>query len=165
LQEAFEDMDRDLKFRKEVRVEMLRKLDEPGDDGGFSSLAKSIRHDLDYDIGCGLPPRSESSVLGRPVPVRHIPRFAAHVAVHLRARLGKLRLTEENTRLVEREYLRVCRVRGVHDVDVVSHQGHVMNAFFTEDVLDKSSERRRRLPGWLLKLTGLGGSTGPLQPY
>nr|WRQ65079.1 tombus P33-like protein [Tolivirales sp.] len=78
-----------------------------------------------------------------------VPRFAAACAIHLRAKLGALSRTEANILLVQRKYLEVCRRHGVRDVDTVLHQGFVMNAVFTESVLDDIAASRRRLPAWI----------------
>ena len=80
---------------------------------------------------------------------RVIPKFAAAMALSLRAKLGRMRPTEANLMLVERKYLEVCRNAHVRDVDVVSHQQFAMNAYFGEDVLDHVGTVRRRLPSWL----------------
>jgi len=78
-----------------------------------------------------------------------VPRFAAACVVHLRAKLGALSNSEANILLVQRKYLEVCRKHGVRDVDTVLHQGFVMNAMFTESVLDDIAASRRRLPAWI----------------
>lgn len=88
-----------------------------------------------------------------PAPVdRHvkvIPRFAAACVTVLRSRLGVLGRTSANLLLVQREYLRLCRRRGVRAHDIASHQLHVMNAFFTNDVYERVAQSRRRVPKWL----------------
>lgn len=78
-----------------------------------------------------------------------IPRFAAACVLHLRAKLGALPNNEANVLLVQRKYLEMCRKHNVRDVDTVLHQGFVMNAMFTESVLDDISASRRRLPKWI----------------
>jgi len=78
-----------------------------------------------------------------------VPKFAAACVLHLRAKLGALSNSEANVLLVQRKYLEVCRKHGVRDVDVVLHQGFVMNAMFTESVLDDIASSRRRLPAWM----------------
>lgn len=81
--------------------------------------------------------------------VQVIPRFAGACVAVLRSRLGVLGRTSANLLLVQREYLRLCRRRGVRAHDIVSHQLHVMNAFFTDDVYDRVAQTRRRIPAWL----------------
>lgn len=78
-----------------------------------------------------------------------IPKFAAACALHIRAKLGAMEANEANVLLVQRKYLEVCRRHGVRDVDTVLHQGFVMNAVFTESVLDDLASSRRRLPAWI----------------
>lgn len=78
-----------------------------------------------------------------------IPKFAAACALHIRAKLGAMEANEANVLLVQRKYLEVCRRHGVRDVDTVLHQGFVMNAVFTESVLDDIASSRRRLPAWI----------------
>lgn len=78
-----------------------------------------------------------------------IPKFAAACTLHIRAKLGAMEATEANLLLVQRKYLEICRRHNVRDVDIVLHQGHVMNAVFTESVLDDLASSRRRLPAWI----------------
>lgn len=78
-----------------------------------------------------------------------VPKFAAACALHIRAKLGALENNEANVLLVQRKYLEICRRHGVRDVDTVLHQGFVMNAVFTESVLDDIAASRQRLPAWL----------------
>lgn len=78
-----------------------------------------------------------------------IPKFAAACALHIRAKLGAMEANEANVLLVQRKYLEVCRRHGVRDVDIVLHQGFVINAVFTESVLDDIASSRRRLPAWI----------------
>lgn len=87
--------------------------------------------------------------IGRKGRAKIVPRFAAACAVHLRAKLGALSQSDANILLVQRKYLEVCRRHGVRDVDTVLHQGFVMNAVFTESVLDDLAASRRRLPAWI----------------
>jgi len=82
-------------------------------------------------------------------PARVIPKFAAAVVVHLRARLGVLARTDANLLLIQRKYLEVCREHGVRDVDVASHLQFVLNAFFTEDVFERVAKTRLRAPRWM----------------
>lgn len=78
-----------------------------------------------------------------------IPKFAAACTLHIRAKLGAMEATEANMLLVQRKYLEICRRHNVRDVDIVLHQGFVMNAVFTESVLDDVAASRRRLPAWI----------------
>lgn len=78
-----------------------------------------------------------------------VPKFAAACALHIRTKLGALANNEANVLLVQRKYLELCRKHGVRDVDTVLHQGFVMNAVFTESVLDDVASSRKRLPAWL----------------
>jgi len=80
---------------------------------------------------------------------RIVPKFAAACALHIRSKLGALRVNEANTLLVQRKYLEICRKHNVRDVDTVLHQQFVMNAVFTESVLDDVATCRRRLPRWV----------------
>lgn len=78
-----------------------------------------------------------------------VPKFAAACALHLRSKLGALANNEANVLLVQRKYLEICRKHRVRDVDTVLHQQFVMNAVFTESVLDDIATSRRRLPKWV----------------
>lgn len=78
-----------------------------------------------------------------------VPKFAAACALHIRSKLGAMEGTEANVLLVQRKYLEVCRRHNVRDVDTVLHQGFVMNAVFTEGVLDDVAQSRKRLPAWI----------------
>lgn len=82
-------------------------------------------------------------------PARVVPKFAAAVTLHIKAKLGVLAKTEANLLLVQRKYLEVCRDHRVRDVDVVSHMQFVQNAYFTEDVLERLAKTRLRAPAWL----------------
>lgn len=82
-------------------------------------------------------------------PARIVPKFAAACALHMRAKLGALATNEANMLLVQRKYLELCRRHRVRDVDTVLHQQFVMNAVFTEGVLDEVATTRRRLPAWI----------------
>lgn len=83
------------------------------------------------------------------LPACFVPKFAASMALHLRTKLGHLQPNEANMLLAEREYLRVARKLHVRDVDIVSHQRHVLNALFGETVLDSIALTRTRLPAWM----------------
>ncbi len=100
-------------------------------------------------------PEPSYSVVGDSAQVKIIPKFAAACAIHLRARLGVLTKDQTNILLVQREYLRVCKLRHVRSVDVVLHQQHVINAFFGETPLDEVGNTRKRLPAWLKALAGM----------
>jgi hypothetical protein len=93
----------------------------------------------------GLDPLSEC----RFEQAQIIPKFAAACALHIRTKLGAMEANEANVLLVQRKYLEVCRRLNVRDVDIVLHQGFVMNAVFTESVLDDVASSRRRLPAWI----------------
>nr|WRQ65475.1 tombus P33-like protein [Tolivirales sp.] len=84
-----------------------------------------------------------------PTPARIVPRFAAAVTLHIKAKLGVLSRTPANLMLVQRKYLEVCRDHGVRDVDTTSHLQFVLNTYFTEDVLDRLAKTRLRAPAWL----------------
>lgn len=92
--------------------------------------------------------------------VRVVPKFAAAVALHMRTLLGKMEVNEANILLAQRKYLEICRRRGVRDVDTVAHQQHTMNAFFTEDVLDRVGLALARAPTWVRWLTSTRKSAG-----
>lgn len=81
-----------------------------------------------------------------------VPKFAAACALHIRTKLGALANNEANVLLVQRKYLELCRRHGVRDVDTVQHQQFVLNAVFTESVLDDVATVRRRLPKWIVWL-------------
>lgn len=78
-----------------------------------------------------------------------VPKFAAACSLHIRAKLGALLPTEANMLLVQRKYLEICRKHNVRDVDTVLHQQLVLNAVFTESVLDEVATCRRRVPQWV----------------
>lgn len=88
-------------------------------------------------------------------PACIVPKFAAACALHIRAKLGALSVSEANTLLVQRKYLEICRKHHVRDVDTVLHQQFVLNAVFTESVLDDVATSRRRLPRWVSWLDSL----------
>lgn len=88
-------------------------------------------------------------------PARIVPKFAAACALHLRSKLGSLANNEANILLVQRKYLELCRRHKLRDVDTVLHQQFVMNAVFTEGVLDEVATVRRRLPRWISWLDSL----------
>lgn len=85
-------------------------------------------------------------------PARIAPKFAAACALHIRAKLGVLTMSDANMLLVQRKYLEICRRHKVRDVDIVLHQQFVMNTVFTEGVLDEVATVRRRLPRWVMWL-------------
>jgi len=101
-----------------------------------------------------------SGITERKEVVRVMPKFAAAVALHMRTLLGKMGATEANVLLAQRKYLEICRRRGVRDVDIVAHQQHVMNAFFTEDVLDRVGLAVARAPSWVRWLSCVRRSSG-----
>jgi len=107
----------------------------------------------DYFDQLGVPRNllagTDQQMLGVARPARVVPRFAAAMALHLRAKLGKLAYSEANLLLVQRKYLEVCSRKHVRDVDAVSHQQFVVNAFFGEDVLDRVGTVRLRTPWWV----------------
>jgi len=87
--------------------------------------------------------------------VRIIPKFAAAVALHIRAKLGKLQTNESNLLLVQRKYLEICHNHGVRDSDMIMHQQHVMNLVFDLQIADSVALSRRRVPRWLQWLDGV----------
>nr|WRQ65453.1 hypothetical protein [Tolivirales sp.] len=89
------------------------------------------------------------------VSARIVPKFAAACALRMRCKLGSLQANEANVLLVQRKYLELCRQRNVRDVDAVLHQQFVINAVFTEGVLDEVATVRRRLPKWISWLDSL----------
>lgn len=168
---VLDEYDADVQFRAEVRAQMLLKMEYPRSDGHVvRSLADTLRRDLGYEIA---PETAKDRPEDHPdnnrglydplvTPVVHIPRFTATMAIHMRARLGKLENNLENSLVVCAEYRRVARYHKVHDVDIVAHEGLVLNAFFNEDVLDRASQRRRRLPAWIKAMIGPSQVGGPL---
>jgi hypothetical protein len=93
--------------------------------------------------------------------VRVVPKFSAAVVLCLRAKFGNLTPTEPNRLLIEREYLKVCREGAVRNVDIIAHQQCVLNAFFTEGVLDEQCTVRTRAPRWLREAFGVVPKAAP----
>lgn len=83
-----------------------------------------------------------------------IPKFAAALVLCLRSKFGNLSLTEANRLLIEREYLRICQTATVRNVDIVMHQQCVINAYFTEGVMEEVCTVRTRVPRWLREAFG-----------
>jgi len=110
-----------------------------------------------YFLRMGVDPLA-ASVGGQ---AKIVPKFAAACALHIRTKLGALANNEANVLLVQRKYLELCRRHGVRDVDTVLHQGFVMNAVFTESVLDDVAASRKRLPAWIRVLEEIP-STGSI---
>lgn len=102
--------------------------------------------DLHFEM-LGVDPLRLTGVDTQPTSV--VPKFAASMALMLRAKLGRLAPNEANVLLVEREYLRVARKLNVRDVDIVAHQQFVMNAVFGEGILDSVALTRSRVPRWM----------------
>lgn len=94
------------------------------------------RHDI---LGC----------LAKPQPVLVVPKFAAAVTLHIKAKLGVLAKNESNLLLVQRKYLEICRDHNVRDCDAAAHLQVVLNAYFTEDVFERIAKTRLRAPAWL----------------
>jgi len=116
------------------------------------------------DLGIKVEACYESTTRGaNERPARIVPKFAAACALHIRSKLGSLATNDANVLLVQRKYLELCRRHGVRDVDTVLHQQFVMNAVFTECVLDEVATVRRRLPRWVSWLDSLEkpGVTSP----
>lgn len=88
------------------------------------------------------------------LPTCVVPKFAASMCLMLRSKLGRLATNEANILLVEKEYLRVARNLRVRDVDIISHQQHVINAVFSEESFERIALSRNRIPRWLLRLHG-----------
>jgi len=92
--------------------------------------------------------------------------FVARMVVMLRARLGPMAPTEANQRLVRIEYMRICRPPGdevrIREHDMVMHEAHVLNAFFSELAFESVAHVRGRVPGWLR--LGLGIETPQARP-
>lgn len=156
--------------RSRVRSEMRMHLGYEGRGTCVSNVIDTVLKDTGYDLSdmgtirqanegvkrteaqwdayfkrIGVDPLAESHI----GPARIVPKFAAACVLHLRAKLGVLSKSEANVLLVQRKYLEVCRKHRVRDVDTVLHQGFVMNAMFTESVLDDIASSRRRLPAWI----------------
>ncbi len=150
-------------IRREIRVSMIGHLPEMANDCVEQSMrdAAAIGYDMTNAQGrssmsvgnLGLAVRNAQASILNPVQnVAIVPRFAASCALLLRTRLGRLPHNEANQLLVQREYLRICRMRGVRAVDIVAHQQYVANAFFGEDVLDRIALTRSRWPAWMRAL-------------
>lgn len=147
-------------IRGEIRRAMVDHNPETLNDCVEQSMleAMQIGYDMTNAQGRATLPVC-TAIVTTPVAPRRIieqvsvvPRFAASCALLLRARLGRLPPNEANHLLVQREYLKICRTRGVRAVDIVAHQQHVANAFFTEDVLDRVALTRSRWPRWMRTL-------------
>ncbi len=83
-----------------------------------------------------------------------IPKFAAAMVLCLRSKFGNLSLSEANRLLIEREYLRICQAAVVRNVDIIMHQQCVINAYFTEGVMEEVCTVRTRVPRWLREAFG-----------
>lgn len=92
--------------------------------------------------------------------VQLIPRFVAASIVSLRAKFGALEHREDNVLLIQREYLRVSRDANVRACDVELHRQHVINGFFSEDVLNKLGTVRTRIPRWMRDAYGREAAMG-----
>lgn len=168
----------DRRVRREVREEMrVQHGYLPGRDCLESVMAVTLRDDA-YNLGdmslleeanrgvtrtaaewdeyfrkLGVPRNlaagTDRQMLSLERPAQIVPRFAAAMALHLRALLGRLAYNEANLLLVQRKYLEVCRLKHVRNVDAVSHQQFVLNAVFGEDVLDRVGTARSRTPWWV----------------
>lgn len=134
--------------------------DAEGNVDDIASAVADVYRVSGYDLGgqsrdqpmmFGTVPSELPLIVPAPVDqhVQVIPRFAGACVAVLRSRLGVLGRTSANLLLVQREYLRLCRRRGVRAHDIASHQLHVMNAFFTDSVYDRVAQSRRRVPIWL----------------
>lgn len=91
----------------------------------------------------------ETKIAQKHTTAKIIPKFAAACVLQIRAKLGVLANNEANVLLVQRKYLELTRHHKVRDVDIVLHQQFVINAVFTEGVLDDTASVRRRLPRWI----------------
>lgn len=180
--DGLDEIAADARMRRSVRNEMRQQPGFlPGRDCLVSVMAVTLRDDA-YDLGdmslleeanrgvtrthqewqdyfakLGVPRNLEAGTdqqqLSAQRPAQVVPRFAAAMALHLRAKLGRLAYNEPNLLLVQRKYLEVCKLKHVRDVDTVSHQQFVVNAFFGEDVLDRVGTARQRTPWWVRWLT------------
>jgi hypothetical protein len=95
-----------------------------------------------------------------PTEVKVVPKFAAACVLALKAKFGHIHRTEANRILIQTEYLKMCREGNVRNCDIASHRQHVLNAFFTEEVMERVGLVRTRVPGWLRKLFGSKESDG-----
>ncbi len=93
---------------------------------------------------------------------RIVPKFAAAVVLHLKAKFGALSMDDANVMLIQRDYLKVCREHKVRDVDIASHRQHVLNAYFTEGVLEELALTRTRAPRWMRLLERKSGPSKPV---
>lgn len=147
-------------IRRNLRTHYVNDvMDAEGNSDSIATAVRDVYEGTGYDLGGqpranpeGVPPhRNVQAIVVRTTvdnTVRVIPRFAAACVTVLRVRLGVLGRTDANLLLVQREYLRICRRRGIRSADILSHQMFVMNAFFTEDVFERVAQSRRRLPIW-----------------
>lgn len=136
--------------RERIRESMLAHYYEATNDCVEQSMRDAAEAGYDMTNAQGRTALAISSAVVGPITnVSVVPKFAASCALLLRSRLGRLPPNEANQLLVQREYLKICRTRGVRAVDVVAHQQFVANAFFTEDVLDRIALTRARWPRWM----------------
>lgn len=137
-------------IREKIRESMLAHYYEAANDCVEQSVKDAALAGYDMTNAQGRSTLAISSAVLTPITnVSVVPKFAASCALLLRSRLGRLPPNEPNYLLVQREYLKICRTRGVRAVDVVAHQQFVTNAFFTEDVLDRIALTRSRWPSWM----------------
>lgn len=145
-----ENYRQDERIRGDIRSAMRTQM---GYNGGVTCVAGAIRaaEAEGYHMV-----RSEAPVpmLEAEGPIvnpqaRIIPKFAAAVCLHLKAKFGHLSRDEANMLVVQRDYLKICREHGVRDVDIASHRQFVLNAFFTEDVMEHIALTRTRAPKWM----------------
>jgi len=121
---------------------------EPDSDGIVFGDLPPVKADEEVRVVFGLETVGNDSEVNRGTSMV-IPKFAAAVVLALRSKLGKLAPSEANRLLIEREYLKVCRDTSVRNVDTIMHQQFVMNAYFTEGIVDQLATTRVRLPKWL----------------
>lgn len=100
--------------------------------------------------------RSHALSQVRKVPGQRLPRFVAAAVLCLRERLGAPPLlvkTQENEQLVLREYLRLCRNRGIRTYDTILHLEDVVEGVFREWVVDPRRQYAR-VPAWVKEWLG-----------
>jgi hypothetical protein len=166
--------ERDLEVRRDVRKAMREQMGFNGNPTCLMSVMHETKRDTGYCLGAEQEPRQTrtmkqwdalfkannftewtprevilAAVMTKRTEAKIVPRFAAAVVVHMRSRFGVLAKTEANQLLVQRKYLEICREHRVRDTDAACHLQVVMNAYFTEDVLERLAKTRLRAPSWM----------------
>lgn len=166
--------ERDMEVRRDIRAAMREQMGFYGNSSCLESVMHETKRDTGYCLGAkqetyktrtfkqweelfeanNFTERTPREVILAVVAdgrddVKIVPRFAAAVVVHMRSKFGILAKTEANQLLVQRKYLEICREHRVRDANIACHLQAVMNAYFTEDVLERLAKTRLRAPRWM----------------